>query len=74
MSFSRLGRLSSVRCSMSTWPALVVSAARPRSNGVSTASASTYMRALDSYWFGIVNTAAQPTAHTSQVNSTACQR
>ena len=34
--------------------------ARPRSNGVSTASASTYMRALLSYWFGIANTAAQP--------------
>ena len=59
---------------MSSWPALVVSTASPRSSGVSTASASTYMRALLSYWFGIANTPAQPTAHTSQVNSTACHR
>ena len=59
---------------MSSWPELLVSGVMPRSSGVRMASASTYMRALASYWFGMANTAAQPRAQTSQVNSTACQR
>src|SRR4051812_20993044 len=74
ISFSRLGRLSKVRCRISSCVVGAESAASPRSNGVSTASASTNRRAVDSNWFGIVYTTTQPTPHTSQAMITPIQR
>ena len=49
---SRLGRLNSVRCSVSTWPEGRLSTAMPLSTWPRIASASAWMRALDRYWFG----------------------